>query len=266
MAVTYRGTVQTLAIAGNDATTQNLFVVENGIASRVNVIVRRLTFGMDATAVLTSVQNVVRLCRATSVSGGVLVAKAPFVGTQTSDPAVVFRAQANETGAITATAGDVLWAQLAGRMHTAVEQQMAEYESERLQERNIVPLVCKDIADLVIRPGQALLVKVVAATAASNPYASNTYVVRCAWEEDAIATFAISGTVTLSGSPVSGAIVTVIEADDTSMTNAVLRETITTGAGGTWTSNIRTGKVAAAFVQYENGGTYYTAPGSPYLA
>lgn len=266
MAVTYRGTVQTLAIPGNNATTQNLFVVENGIASRVNVIVRRLTFGMDATAVLTSVQNVVKLCRATSVSGGVLVAKAPFVGTQTSDPAVVFRAQANETGAITATAGDVLWTQLAGRMHTAVEQQMPEYESERLQERNIVPLICKDIADLVVRPGQALLVKAVAATAASNPYASNAYVIRCAWEEDAIATFAISGTVTLSGSPVSGAIVTVIEADDTSMTNAVLRETITTGAGGTWTSNIRTGKVAAAFVQYENGGTYYTAPGSPYLA
>ena len=47
MAVTYRGAVQTLTVAGNDATTQNLFVIENGIASRVNVIVRRLTFGMD---------------------------------------------------------------------------------------------------------------------------------------------------------------------------------------------------------------------------
>lgn len=266
MAVTYRGAVQTLTVAGNDATTQNLFVIENGIASRVNVIVRRLTFGMDAIAVLTSVRNVLKTCRATSVSGGVVLAKAPFVTTQTSDPAVVFRAQANETGAITATAGDVLWTQMAGRMHTAVEQQKPEYESERLSERNLVPVIAKDIADLVIRPGQALLVKVVAATAASNPSSTNTYVVRCSWEEDAIATFAISGTVTLSGSPVSGAIVTVIESDDTSMTNAVLRETITTGAGGTWTSNIRTGKVAAAFVQYENGGTYYTAPGSPYLA
>lgn len=62
-----------------------------------------------------------------------------------------------------------------------------------------------------------------------------------------------------------GAIVTVIEADDINMTNAILVETITTGAGGTWASNIRTGKVAAAFVQYETGGTYYTAHGSPYL-
>jgi hypothetical protein len=57
----------------------------------------------------------------------------------------------------------------------------------------------------------------------------------------------------------------VLEADDASMTNAVLRETIVTPAGGTWASSIRTGKVGAAFVQYESGGTKYTAPGSPYL-
>ena len=86
------------------------------------------------------------------------------------------------------------------------------------------------------------------------------------WEEDPIATFAISGTVTLSAVPVSGAIVTVVEADDTDMTNAHVREVITTGAGGTWASTIRTGKVGAAFVQYESGGTKYTAPGIPYLA
>jgi hypothetical protein len=58
----------------------------------------------------------------------------------------------------------------------------------------------------------------------------------------------------------------VIEADDINMTNQVLVEKIVTGAGGTWASSIKTGKVGAAFVQYESGGTYYTAPGSPYLA
>ncbi len=266
MAVTYRGAVQTLVIAGNDATTQNLFVIENGIASRVNVIIHRLTFASDALAVLTSIQSVVKTSRATSVSGGVVLAKAPFTSTQTSDAAVVFRARANETGAITATAGGTLWSQLATRMHTAVEQQQPEVDSELLHERTLLPTVADTIADFILRPGEALLVRLVAATAASNPSTSSNYVVACAWEEDAIATFAISGTVTLSGSPVSGAVVTVIEADDINMTNAVLRETITTGGGGTWASNIRTGKVAAAFVQYENGGTYYTAPGSPYLA
>ena len=85
------------------------------------------------------------------------------------------------------------------------------------------------------------------------------------WEEDALSTFAISGTVTLSAVPVSGARVVVVEADDQLMTNAVLVEIITTPAGGTWASSIKTGKVGAAFVQYTSGGTYYTAYGSPYL-
>lgn len=265
MAVTFRGTAQSLNIVGNDATTQNLFVIENGIASRVNVILRRLIFGSDPVAVLTSVQNVLKVSRCTAVSGGVLLAKGSFNLSQSSDAAVTIRAQMNEGALITATAGDTLWTQMTTRMHTGVEQQQPEIDSERTRYRNLLPGLTEDVADFVLRPGQSLLVKVVAATAASNALTTNNYTVRCMWEEDAIATFAISGTVTLSGSPVSGAIVTVIEADDTSMTNAVLRETIVTPAGGTWASNIRTGKVAAAFVQYENGGTLYTAPGSPYL-
>ncbi len=265
MAVSFRGTAQSLNIFGNDATTQNLFVIENGIASRVNIIIRRLTFGADALVALTSVMNVLKSCRATGVSGGVILEKASFVSTETSDPAVVVRAMANETARITATAGDTLWTQFASRMHTAVEQQLLEDDNERIKTRNLIPFMEHGVGGLTLRPGQAMLVRVVAATAASNAQNSMQYAVRCSWEENQIATFAISGTVTLSGSPVSGAIVTVIEADDTSMTNAVLRETIVTPAGGTWSSDIRTGKVAAAFVQYETGGTMYTAPGSPYL-
>lgn len=120
-------------------------------------------------------------------------------------------------------------------------------------------------ADLLIRPGQALLVKIIANTAASNALTSLNYAVRCMWEEDSITTFAISGTVTLSGSPLDGAKVMVVEADDTSLTNAHLYEVKTTAGGGLWSSTIRTGKVGAAFVQYESGGAYYTAPGSPFL-
>ena len=265
MAVSFRGTASTLNIFGNDATTQNLFVVENGIASRVNVIIRSLEFSADSLVALTSVQNVLKTCRATGVSGGLELEKTKFVTTQTSDPAVVIRAMANETAPITATAGDTMWTQFAARMHSAVEQQQPGTDSERRTIRSLTPWMDHLVTDLVIQPGEAILVRVVANTAASNAQNSMQYAVRCSWEEDQIATFAISGTVTLSGSPVSGAIVTVIEADDTSMTNAVLRETIVTPAGGTWASNIRTGKVAAAFVQYEAGGTLYTAPGSPYL-
>jgi len=265
VAVTFRGTAQTLNIVGNDATAQNLFVIENGIASRVNVIIRRLLFGSDAIAVLTSVMSSIKVSRCTAVSGGVTLAKAPFATSETSDPAVTIRAQANESALITATSGDTIWTQFVPRMHTAVEQQQPEVDSENRRYRSLIPVSAMTTTDIVLRPGESMLVKVVAAPAASNAQTSMIYAVRCVWEEDAIATFAISGTVTLSGSPVSGAIVTVIEADDTSMTNAVLRETIVTPAGGTWSSNIRTGKVAAAFVQYESGGTLYTAPGSPYL-
>ncbi|TXH53712.1 MAG: hypothetical protein E6Q97_12585, partial [Desulfurellales bacterium] len=233
MAVSFRGTCSTLTIFGNDATTQNLFVIENGIASRVNIIVRRLTFGADALVALASVMNVLKTSRATSVSGGVILEKPKFVGTQTSDPAVVFRAQANETAPITATAGDTLWTQFANRLHSAVEQQLLEDDSERIKTRNLLPFMEHGVGELTIRPGESVLVRVVAATAASNARNSMNYAVRCSWEEDEIATFAISGTVTLSGSPVSGAIVTVVEADDIDMTNAVLRQVITTGAGGT---------------------------------
>lgn len=266
MAVTFRGTAQSLSIVGNDAVAQNLFVIENGYKSRVNVIVRRLTFGCDSLVALTSVQNVLKVSRCTGVSGGVTLDKAKFVGTETSDANVVLRAQANETALITATAGDVLWTQFAARMHTAVEQQRAEDESERIKERNLLPLPASTIANFVLRPGQSLLVKVVAATAASNAQNSTNYAVRCAWDEESITTFAISGTVTLSGSPVDGAKVMILEADDASLTNAHLYEVKTTAGGGLWSSTIRTGKVGAAFVQYQNGGTYYTAPGSPFLS
>lgn len=265
MAVVFRGTAETLAIVGNDETTQNLFVIENGFKSRVNVIIRRLTFGCDSLVALTSVQNIVRIARCTAVSGGVTLHKSPFDTTQTSDANVVFRAQANEAGRITATAGDTLWAQLAGRMHTAVEQQNAERDSERIQERNLIPLTSIS-TNLTLRPGESLVVKVFASAAASNAQNSTNYTVRCSWDEDSVTTFAISGAVTLGGSPLNGAKVMVLEADDAALTNAYLVEVKTTAGGGLWSSTIRTGKVGAAFVQYENGGTYYTAPGSPYLS
>ena len=265
MAVTYRGTAQSLTIVGNDAAAQNLFVIANGVQSRVNVIVRELTVANDATAVLTSVMSAFKVSRCTAVSGGVTLAKAAYVGTETSDANVVLSAQANETATITATPGDVLWTQLAGRMHTAVEQQRFGDSGVGVCD-DLIPPVARSVGNLTLAPGQSLLVRLVAATAASNAQTAQNYVVRCTWEEDALTTFAISGTVTLSAVPVDGAKVMVVEADDIALTNAHLRAVITTAGGGLWASTIRTGKIGAAFVQYENGGTYYTAPGSPFLS
>jgi hypothetical protein len=264
MAITFTGGAGGPITLGNDATTQTLFSVENGIASRVNIIIRDLHVSLDPLTALTAVMPLVKSSRGINISGGITLPKQKFDSTQTSDPAVTFRAAMGEGAPITATAGDIIYQEYASRMHTAVEQ-VVQYEAVGdLPQFGALPPVLL-AKDFVLRPGQSLIVQAVAAVGTSNDALCNNWDAHCVWEEDAIATFAISGTVTLSASPVSGAIVTVVEADDTSMTNAVLRETIVTGAGGTWASSIRTGKVGAAYVQYESGGTLYTAPGSPYL-
>jgi hypothetical protein len=262
MAVTFTGGLTTPLMFGNDATTQNLFTIENGIASRVNIIVRELDVEIDTIVAVTSVMPLVKLCRATAISGGITLDKGSALTTQTSDPAVTFRSAMWEGAPIAATAGDTMWQVFAPRGHTLVEQFAAPSRIDGAA--NIAPEIARS-KDIVVRPGQSLLVRLTASAAATNTAIGNAGNVSVVWEEDAIATFAISGTVTLSAVPVAGAIVTVVEADDTVGTNAVLREVIVTPAGGTWASSIRTGKVGAAFVQYESGGTKYTAPGSPYL-
>lgn len=261
MAITFRGGAATPLILGNDATTQTVFTLENGIASRVNVLVRDLHVSQDALVALTAVMPLFKTSRGINISGGITLPKGNYDQTLTSDAAVTVRSPLWEGAPITATAGGTIFQRYKTRLHTAVEQ-VVDYAGT--DDIGLLPPLLTD-KDFVLRPGESLMLQVVGAVGTSNAALTNTAIVQCEWEEDSIATFAISGTVTLSGSPVTGAIVTVVEADDTDMTNAVLRETIVTGAGGTWVSNIRTGKVAAAYVQYESGGTFYTAPGSPYL-
>lgn len=258
MAITFTGGVMVPTVFGNDAVTQHIFALENHIGSRVDVNVRRLTVQNDPLTALASVMPQVKVSRGVNISGGILLDKAKLRTTETSDPFVKIRSALGEGSPITATKGDTVWQQYTSRLHTAVEQVIASDEP-------LLPRLV-DTFDFKLKPGESLLATVISATAASNPALSHNWLVDCIWEEDAKATFAISGTVTLSGSPVAGAIVSVIEADDVSMTNPVLIKTIVTGAGGTWAADILTGKVGAAFVQYESGGTKYTAPGSPYLA
>jgi hypothetical protein len=257
MAISFNGSIPTPNILGNDATGQNLFALTNKIGSRVNVLIRRAAVQVDPIAGLTSVMPIVRASRATGVSGGAIVRGTTYDSSNSSSSYVEVRTPILDGFPLTATAGDTMWQQYTSRLHTAVEQVLAE-------DKNILPYLVES-HDLIVRPGESILFKVVGASSASNARLTNNWFVTCEWEEDALSTFNISGTVTLGGSPVSGAIVTIIEADDTSMTNQIIVEKITTGAGGAWASTIKTGKVGAAFVQYESGGTYYTAPGSPYL-
>jgi hypothetical protein len=260
MAITFRGTVKSYIQFGNDAITQNIFTIENGYKSRVNVNILRLLTTDDSIVALATVMPIIKTARASGISGGVILEKVPFDTLQTSDENTVFRAQIAETARINATPGDTVWQNYLLRMHTAVEQQVGE-------ERNFLPLLTKNLnIKMVLHPGESLLSRVYASAAASNSINMHNYAVECVFEEDAISTFTIGGIVTLSGVPQADAKVMVIEADNVLLTNAFLREVITTPAGGTWSSTIRTGKVGAAFVQYKNGTIYYTAPGSPFLS
>lgn len=261
MAITYRGGITSPAMMGNDATVQTLFCIENGIASRVNVLVRELDLDLDNIVALTANMPMIKTSRGINISGGITLAKVAMDTALTSDAAVVFRSTMGETAPITATAGTVIHSQYLQRMHTAAEQSLV-LQNGTGSTCLPYPIIDKDF---VLRPGENLVIQLIGALGTSNAAISNYFNAACVWEEDAIATFAISGVVTLSGSPVTGAIVTIIEADDIDMTNAVLREKIVTPAGGAWASTIRTGKVGAAMVQYRVGATYYTAPGSPYL-
>lgn len=247
------------AVIGNDAVTQHLASIENGIGSRVHLHFRRLIVQNDPLAVLTSVMPIARISRGVNISGGVLLAKSTFDTTDSSDPFVRIRSALGEGAPITATAGTTVWQQYTSRLHTAVEQVLGNDE-------NLLPSLVETVGrEFVLNPGESALITVVGATTASNAALTNNWLLGCAWEEEPVSTFSISGTVTLSGSPVSGATVTVVEADDLAMTNAHLLTVITTGGGGTWSADILTGKVGYAYVQYETGGTMYTAPGSPYL-
>jgi hypothetical protein len=259
MAVSFRGATQCPIVFGNNAVTQNLLTIENKIGSRVNVNIRRLTIQLDPITALTTVMPQIKVARATAISGGVLLDKSKFNTSQTSDAFVLLRSAAEEGSAITATAGDTIWQQYASRLHTAVEQVLGS-------DKSLLPRLVADAGkEFKLRPGESLLAYITGSSVASNSAISNSWLANVVIEEDEIATFAISGTVTLSAAPVAGAKVMVMESDDIAGTNMFLREVLTTGAGGTWSSSILTGKVGSAFVQYEAGGTYYTAPGSPYL-
>lgn len=258
MAIVNTATFKTLPMWGSDALTQHLIVIHNGPASRVDMILRRLVLQVDNLAALTTVMPIIKVARVSSFSGGLLMDEGNLDSTQTPDPNIKIYAQAFETAMITATPeAATVWQQYASRATTIAEQLLSD-------DYSLLSVVASS-KNFILHPGEALVATIRSSTVAAAALSANSWFCQGLWEEDSLSTFAISGTVTLSATPVSGAIVTIMEGDDESMTNARFIERIVTGGGGTWNSTIRVGKVGAAFVQYKDGGTYYTAPGSPYL-
>ncbi len=255
MAISYRGTIQTYIELGNDALVQNLFTIENGLDSLVNVYVRRLAVQMDATVALATVMPIVSMYRASSVSGGIQIpVKTPLNSSQTSDSNVVFRSTVFDRYPIAATVSTAAtWRQFCSKLRSAAEQQQAV-------DFNVLPTLVEQTA-WVLKPGEYAVVRVDSPDVLTNPRNSNNWMIECVWEEDPTisAAYSISGTVTLGGDPVEGVKVVVIEADTTAFANPLLKTVETTAPTGTGSALIRAAKVGIAFYQYIDGAVYFTS-------
>ena len=265
MAISYTGMVASSIIQGSGNGTQGIFCIENSIQSRVKVYVKRLYLQSDAVAVLTAVKPVIRSFRATNITGTNMTihTKGWFDSAQTSDPNVKIWSGATPsytgTSGLAGTLGQRVWNWMGMRMHDLTG-------AVNVQNQNMLPQAASASSVLfTLYPGESLLTQVVPAVATSDPL-TNSYFVNCVWQEEPITTYTISGTVTLSGTGVVGAEVTVLIADDTALTNAYLYQVVTTTTGGAWSCTIPNGKFAYSYAQNYTGGVYYTATGNPFVS
>ncbi len=164
---------------GAAALLHNVFSIENQAGSTVLVAVRRIAVLLDATTALNAVAPIVKVSRPAALpTGGTVLGKVPADTEQPSNASVVCRgANAADGGAataITATAGTTLWSQYTMRMHTLVGQVVMDDNAG-------IPALSAD-DPIILRPGEALLVQVVAAVATANP-ATNHWVINSVFEE-----------------------------------------------------------------------------------
>ena len=241
------------------------FVIQNNKESNVIVKPRRGVFQRDwgGVTVSTAIMVQVKAFRGTAIDEklGDLEKVAFDTSATASDPAVEVYAAwspdlSNVTGLSSTTSGGMIRQSYAPREVNATEQWLSD-DGETMPE-----LFASQ--DFILYPGQAYIVQLSRNNATSDAIQA-AWFYNCVWEETALSTYTISGNVTNSGTGVVGAEVTVIVADDTSLTNAYLHGVYTTTAGGAWSANIPTGKMAYAYASDFASGTYYTAPGNPFI-
>lgn len=164
---------------GAAATTHTVFGIENGAASGLIVGVRRLSIQVDATVALTVVAPSVKTSRISgTIAGGTALSKVTMDSNDSSAALVrAVGATASDGGGATAIStgvGTSFWTQLTMRHHTLVGQAL-------MDDAACIP-VLSDTTPVFIRPGQSLLVQIVAAAASSNP-ATNHWILNAMWEE-----------------------------------------------------------------------------------
>lgn len=262
MPITFRGTAVSSNIISNAQTTQHIFALVNHRFSRVNVIVRDIIVQNDAFDNLTAVAPIVNVSRVTGgVTGGITVPKTPLHPSQVSSDFVQARSAHTSGHNLTATVSSFLHRQFSARSHTGAEQRLfpTVYNNVYIGSYQLRKV------SIIVRPNESLLVTITAGAVTQNPATANNWFAQVFWEEDELSTYTIGGVVSLSGSPISGAKVTILEALDIDLNDTILHEVKTTNALGEWSSTITTGRYGVAIAQYRVGTTYYTSVSRPYL-
>ena len=251
-------------INGDSQAHQELVILQNARGSQKIVNVKRILSQMDATNNTTAISAAVLTYRGTTdplLDGACAANKCAFDTTATSDPKVQMWYAVTPDGDgwsnMDGTAGTMAWRQWAMRRRTAVGQVLA-YDNSQLP-----ALVATN--NWRLYPGEYLMVRADPIANADNSN-TNGWFVQAVWEETTLPMHTISGVVTNSAVGVVGAKVTVMIGDDSSLTNLILWEVVTTTAGGAWTCQVPDGKLAFAQAQNYSAGTYYTATGKPYIS
>lgn len=167
--------LSTFRILGTAASPQNIFTIENPAASTVDIAVRGLNVATDSTAVLTTVAPMIKLSRlAVLPTGGTALTAVKYKTSFAAAGAICRGGNASDDGvtsAITATAGSALWTQSIDRAHTVVGWMIHPGY-------NLIPDVGGDLRQIILVPGESLLVQGVTAMAATT-----TIIVNCSWLE-----------------------------------------------------------------------------------
>ena len=169
--------LSTFRILGTAATPQSIFTIHNPAASMVNLAVRGLNVATDSTATLTSVAPMIKLSRGATAlpAGGTALTANKYQTVYAAAQAVCLGGNASDDGVASAitgvTAGPAIWTQSIDRLHSAVGWCVHPGY-------NLIPDVGTDLRQIILVPGESLLVQGVTAMAATT-----TIIVNCSWIE-----------------------------------------------------------------------------------
>lgn len=264
MAIDFRGSTVTPPINCPPISGGYVFALVNTNRSRHRINVLRFVAVGDSVEVSTTAGHIMPLlktwrCACTAVTGGVLIDKRPAWDTAVDapDPAIKllysgYGVSEDNRIIVSARTGPA-WGNYIQRGATVAEQR-------RSMDQSMLSRLTT-VEDFVLAPGQAI---VVSWEHGAQPVGGSIFF-NIAWEEDeSDIGYDIGGSVTLSGSPVSGAKVLLVTDMDRDLPAPEL-EVITTGAPGTWTKKLGSNVKASVFVQARSGETLYTDEGKPYI-